>query len=88
MSTNTNESDIELFKQYQTTKILDENGRVIKSDLKLRNNLADIDQDKSFGNHIKPGELSTRQKQLLKEAFWAVSELKKTMTLGGMSSTL
>jgi CBS domain-containing protein len=56
--------------------------------LKIRNNLADIDQAKSFGNHVKPADLSTRQKQLLKEAFWAVSELKKTMTIGGMSSTL
>lgn len=41
MSNNTNENDIELFKQYQTTKIIDENGKVIKSDLKLRNNLAE-----------------------------------------------
>ena len=41
MATNTNENDIELFKQYQTTKIVDENGKVIKSDLKLRNNLAE-----------------------------------------------
>jgi CBS domain-containing protein len=56
--------------------------------LKIRNNLADIDQGKSFGNHVKPSELSTRQKQMLKEAFWAVSELKKTMTVVGMSSTL
>lgn len=56
--------------------------------LKIRNNLTDIDHAKSFGNHIKPAELSTRQKQLLKEAFWAVSELKKTMAIGVMSSML
>jgi CBS domain-containing protein len=56
--------------------------------LKIRNNLADIDQGKSFGNHVKPAELTTRQKQMLKEAFWAISELKKTMTVVGMSSTL
>jgi CBS domain-containing protein len=57
--------------------------------LKIRNNLADIEQGKSFGNHVKPSELSTRQKQMLKEAFWAVSELKQTMTMaGGMSTTL
>lgn len=41
MTNNINESDIDLFKQYQTTKIIDENGRVIKSDLKLRNSLAE-----------------------------------------------
>jgi CBS domain-containing protein len=46
--------------------------------LKIRNNLADIDEGKSFGNFVKPAELSTRQKQILKEAFWAVSELQKT----------
>ena len=57
--------------------------------LKIRNNLADIEQGKSFGNHVKPSDLSTRQKQILKEAFWAVSELKQTMKLaGGMSITL
>jgi CBS domain-containing protein len=45
--------------------------------LKIRNNLADIDQGKTFGTYINPADLSTRQKQLLKEAFWAVSELQK-----------
>lgn len=45
--------------------------------LKIRNNLADIDQGRSFDNFVKPAELSTRQKQILKEAFWAVSELQK-----------
>jgi len=45
--------------------------------LKIRNNLADIDQGKDFGSYIDPKDFSTRQKQLLKEAFWAVSELQK-----------
>ena len=38
-------------------------------------------QDKEaflLSNHIDPADLSTRQKQLLKEAFWAVSQLQKT----------
>lgn len=34
------DEDIELFKKYQTTKKLDENGKVLASDLKLRNELA------------------------------------------------
>ena len=38
--TQTNESDLELFKRYQTTKILDENGKIIRTDQKLRNDLA------------------------------------------------
>lgn len=38
--TNTNEEDIELFKKYQTTKVLDENGKLLKADTKLRNDLA------------------------------------------------
>ena len=46
--------------------------------LKIRNNLNDLDQGKELSNHIDPVELSTRQKQVLKEAFWAVSELQKT----------
>ena len=46
--------------------------------LKIRNNLSDINQGKELSNHINPTELSTRQKQLLKEAFWAVSQLQKT----------
>jgi CBS domain-containing protein len=46
--------------------------------LKIRNSLADCNEGKTFGNYIKPSELSTRQKQLLKEAFWAVSEFQKT----------
>ena len=46
--------------------------------LKIRKNLSDTDQGKDLSNHINPTELSTRQKQLLKEAFWAVSQLQKT----------
>ena len=45
--------------------------------LKIRNNLNDIDQGKELSNHINPAVLSTRQKQLLKEAFWAVFQLQK-----------
>jgi CBS domain-containing protein len=45
--------------------------------LKIKNNLTDIDQGKDFGSYIDPKDCSTRQKQLLKEAFWAVSELQK-----------
>lgn len=37
---NSNEEDLELFKKYQSTKILDENGKVLKADIKLRNDLA------------------------------------------------
>ncbi len=46
--------------------------------LKIKNNLNDLGQTKELSNHIDPAELSTRQKQLLKEAFWAVSQLQKT----------
>jgi len=46
--------------------------------LKIRNDLNDMEQGKEFGSHIDPAELSTRQKQLLKEAFLAVSQLQKT----------
>ena len=38
--TTSNENDLELFKLYQTTKVLNENGKVIDSDLVLRNDLA------------------------------------------------
>jgi signal-transduction protein with cAMP-binding, CBS, and nucleotidyltransferase domain len=31
-----------------------------------------------MGNYINPAELSTRQKQLLKESFGTVSQLQKT----------
>lgn len=46
--------------------------------LKIRNNLNDIDEGKDFGNHLDPALLSNKQKQLLKEVFWAVSQLQKT----------
>jgi len=46
--------------------------------LKIRNNLQEMEKGKEFGSHINPAELSTRQKQLLKEAFLAVSQLQKT----------
>lgn len=39
--TNQNEEDIELFKRYQQTKILDENGKVLRADVQLRNDLAE-----------------------------------------------
>jgi RNA polymerase sigma factor (sigma-70 family) len=40
MKTSSNENDIDLFRLYQTTKVLNENGKVIKSNLELRNDLA------------------------------------------------
>ena len=45
--------------------------------LKIENNLADINEGRDFGNHIDPDFLSTRQKQLLKEAFSATSQIQK-----------
>ncbi len=45
--------------------------------LKIRNNLNEIELNKELGNHVNPGELSTRQKQLLKESFGTVSQLQK-----------
>lgn len=48
--------------------------------LKIHNYLVDMHQEKDFINYLNPFDLSLRQTQLLKEAFWAVSELqKKTM---------
>jgi len=41
MKTNQSEEDIELFKRYQQTKILDENGKILRADVKLRNDLAE-----------------------------------------------
>ena len=41
MKTNQSEEDIELFKRYQETKIFDENGKVLRADVKLRNDLAE-----------------------------------------------
>jgi CBS domain-containing protein len=46
--------------------------------LRIRNNLSDREQGREASNYLDPALLSTRQKQLLKEAFLAVSELQKT----------
>ncbi len=54
-----------------------EQGFEIFLTLKIRNNLKDIEQGRELSNHINPAELSTRQKQLLKESFVAVSQLQK-----------
>jgi CBS domain-containing protein len=45
--------------------------------LKLRANLNDVEQGRTPGNHIDLPSLSTRQKQLLREAFLAVWHLEK-----------
>jgi CBS domain-containing protein len=45
--------------------------------LKIKNNLSDLEQGREPTNYLDPGLLSMRQKQLLKEAFLAVSELQK-----------
>ncbi len=47
--------------------------------LKIRNDLAEMDQGREISHRIDPGGLSTRQKQLLKEAFLAVAQLQKTV---------
>lgn len=39
--TKQNEDDLELFKKYQSTKILDENGKLVRADVRLRNDLAE-----------------------------------------------
>lgn len=40
LAVNQNDDDIELFKVYQTTKKLDENGKIVYVDINLRNDLA------------------------------------------------
>jgi CBS domain-containing protein len=45
--------------------------------LKIKNDLNDVDQGRDFSNHVDPSALGTKQKQLLKEAFLAVSEMQK-----------
>jgi CBS domain-containing protein len=45
--------------------------------LKIRNDLNDMDQGRDFSNHVDPSTLGMKQKQLLKEAFLAVSEMQK-----------
>ncbi len=46
--------------------------------LRIKNNLRDWEQGREPSNYLDPALLSMRQKQLLKEAFLAVSELQKT----------
>ncbi len=45
--------------------------------LKIRNNLSDVEGGRDFSNRIDPATLTTKQKQLLKEAFLAVSQVQK-----------
>ncbi len=45
--------------------------------LKIKNNLSDLDLGREPSNYLDPALLSTREKQMLKEAFLAVSELQK-----------
>ncbi len=45
--------------------------------LKIHNNLDNLDQGRDFSNNINPAALGTRQKQLLKDSFLAVSEIQK-----------
>ena len=45
--------------------------------LKIRNNLSNLDEGRDFSNNVNPGSLTTRQKQLLKDSFLAVSEIQK-----------
>lgn len=40
-SVSNNEEDIELFHKYQTTKVLDESGKLLSTDKKMRNDLAE-----------------------------------------------
>jgi signal-transduction protein with cAMP-binding, CBS, and nucleotidyltransferase domain len=49
--------------------------------LKIRNDLLSQEQLQTLGNHINPTQQSTRFKQLLKEAFWAVSEVQKIVKI-------
>lgn len=45
--------------------------------LKIQNNLNNLDQGRDFSNNINPANLNTRQKQLLKDSFLAVSEIQR-----------
>ncbi len=45
--------------------------------LKIRNDITDNDRGRDFSNRIDPATLTTRQKQLLKEAFLTVSKLQQ-----------
>jgi CBS domain-containing protein len=45
--------------------------------LKIQNNLTNLDEGRDFSNNINPALLTAKQKQLLKEAFLAVSQFQK-----------
>ncbi len=45
--------------------------------LKIHNNLNSLDRGREFSNNINPAQLGTKQKQLLKDSFLAVSEIQK-----------
>ncbi len=45
--------------------------------LKIHSNLNNLDQGRDFSNNINPARLGTKQKQLLKDSFMAVSEIQK-----------
>ena len=45
--------------------------------LKIQNNISHSDQGRDFGNYVNPANLSVQQRQILKEAFLAVSALQK-----------
>lgn len=45
--------------------------------LKIHNNLNSLDQGRDFSNNINPALLGTKQKQLLKDSFLAVSEIQR-----------
>jgi len=44
---------------------------------KIHNNLLNLDEGRDFSNNVNPANLTTRQKQLLKDSFLAVSEIQK-----------
>lgn len=45
--------------------------------LKIQNNLSNLDEGRDFSNNVNPSDMNTRQKQLLKDSFLAVSEIQK-----------
>ena len=45
--------------------------------LKIHSNLNNLDQGRDFSNNVNPAHLGTKQKQLLKDSFLAVSEIQK-----------
>ncbi|HNS14916.1 MAG TPA: DUF294 nucleotidyltransferase-like domain-containing protein, partial [Syntrophorhabdaceae bacterium] len=45
--------------------------------LKIHSNLNNLDQGRDFSNNVNPAHLGTKQKQLLKDSFMAVSEIQK-----------